>query len=330
MKKLNQMQKIRYSFVKLLTGSDLSKKRLPVMEAKSVKDGPVVWLTAGAHGDEVGGMVIVQEIFKIIRKKPLLKGEIHAFSLMNPIGFEAATEYIVLTQEDLNRSFPGDKTGSFAERIADKIFNTIIRTKPDLVLDLHNDWRDTIQYTLIDPLPAFKSKEIYEKVKSFGSKTGLVLIGEQKESIEKEMIDRSLTYSLLQKNIAALTMELGEDDVVNEDDVESGVNSIWNILQHLGMVEPMEKPFVHQAPESVRGRILKYSSKPVSSTSGIIRFLAKPGDIVKKGQPVARVYNAFGRLMETIDAPEKAIVLGLSDTAVSFPGLPVMSFGIID
>lgn len=67
--------KVSYSFIKIMTGSDLSRKRLPIMSAKSATPGPVVWLTACGHGDEVCGIVIVQEIFKNISKR-LLSGTI--------------------------------------------------------------------------------------------------------------------------------------------------------------------------------------------------------------------------------------------------------------
>ena len=34
------------------------------MSAESKNQGPTVWITACGHGDEVGGMVVIQEIFK--------------------------------------------------------------------------------------------------------------------------------------------------------------------------------------------------------------------------------------------------------------------------
>src|SRR3989338_4054302 len=87
-------QKISYSFQKILTGSDLSSRRLAIMEIESRNPGPVVWLTAAIHGDEVGGIAVVQEVFKQLRKYPLLKGTIKAMPLMNPIGFESGTRRI--------------------------------------------------------------------------------------------------------------------------------------------------------------------------------------------------------------------------------------------
>ena len=140
--------KVSYSFMKIMTGSDLSLKRLPLMSAKSANPGPVVWLTACGHGDEVCGIVIVQEIFKNIRKT-LLCGSVYAFPLMNPIGFETVSRNITVSREDLNRSFPGRQTGTLGERLASRIFCTIVDTSPSLVIDLHNDWINSIPYALI-------------------------------------------------------------------------------------------------------------------------------------------------------------------------------------
>ncbi|MFH0983051.1 MAG: hypothetical protein V2A79_16150 [Planctomycetota bacterium] len=80
------VQRIRYSFLEILTGSDLSRRRLAVMKAQNLQPGPVVWLTGCIHGDEVGGIVVIQEIFKRLRKSSLLKGELQAFPLMKSVG----------------------------------------------------------------------------------------------------------------------------------------------------------------------------------------------------------------------------------------------------
>lgn len=316
-------QKIKYSFLKILTGSDLYKRRLPFMAAESVNPGPVVWLTGCIHGDEVSGIVIIHEIFKKIRKEPLRKGSLYAFPLMNPIGFETASRNITMTKEDLNRSFPGNKNGSLAERMAEKIFTTIIETKPTLVLDLHSDWIKSIPYTLIDSEQGIGKTDAYQKTALFGKKTGFLVV------LDTEELKRTLSYSLIQHHIPALTIELGESYIVSERNVEYGVKSVYNILAGLRMVEPEEKTFCYQLTESYKERILKYSHHPVSSTSGIIRFFARPGDYVQKKQTVAKIYNSFGKLQETITALDNGIVLGHSDSSVAFPGKPVMAFGIM-
>ncbi len=317
-------EKIKYSFLKILTGSDLSRRRLPFMSIESPAPGPIVWLAGGIHGDEVTGVVTIQEVFRLVRRQHLLKGSLYAFPLMNPIGFEAASRNITMSREDLNRSFPGDKNGSLAERIAEKVFTTIRETKPTLVLDLHNDWMKSMPYAIIDQDPGTAHEKAYEKAKTIAAESGLLVVR------ENETLMGSFSYSLLQCDIPALTLELGESYVVNERNLECGVKSVTNVLSHLGMLEAPDGKFAFDLPETVRGRILTLSTEPVSSTSGIIRFLAQPQDLVAKGQVVAKIWNTFGKLQDTILALGEGIVLGHSDSSVAFPGAPIMAFGMTD
>lgn len=323
------IQKIRHSFARILTTSDLSVRQLPMLEARSINPGPVVWLTACAHGDEVGGLVIIQEIFKRLQKEPLTRGSLYSFPLMNPMGFETQTRTIPLTNEDLNRVYPGNKDGTLAEKIAQIIFSTIRDTNPAIVLDLHNAWKRSIPFTIVDPYPGAKHKSVYEKIKFFAKRTGFIPISEQKTGLDAYNWYNTLSGSLVLAHIPTLSLEIGESFVVNEKNVEVGVKSILNILSYLEMTRPVEKFYFYHIPREFRGRILKFSSHPFPSTSGIIRFLVRPGEIVRSGEPVATIYNAFGAKLETLTSLRDGIVLGYEDSAVSFPGASVMSFGVI-
>ncbi|MBN1293587.1 MAG: succinylglutamate desuccinylase/aspartoacylase family protein [Candidatus Latescibacteria bacterium] len=318
----NATVKISYSFKKIMTGSDLSRRRLPFMSAVSDNPGPVLWLTACGHGDEICGIVIIQEIFKKIQRK-LLNGAVYAFPLMNPIGFETASRNITVSREDLNRSFPGAMTGTLGEIIANSIFSSIMETSPTLVLDLHNDWIKSIPYTLIDSNPGGSHRTVYKKTLEYARQAGFVSI------VDTEKMTGTLSYNLLMNDIPVLTFELGESYVINEQNVEYGLKAVWNILAFLKMTKPIKEHFSYPTLPAYRaGKLLRYSDKPYSTKSGIIRFMAKPGDVVTKGKPIARIVNAFGKHQETIRALEDSIVLGHSDSSVVFPGMHIMAFGI--
>lgn len=321
-------QRIKYRFLKILTGSDLSSRKLPLIKFNSIHPGPVIWLLGCMHGDEVGGLVVIQEIFNRLKKYPLKKGAVYAFPLMNPVGFETKARNIGLSEEDLNRVFPGDKKGSLAERIAEQIYGEITDTNPNLVLDIHNDWRNSIPYTVID-YNAKEDNELYSKVKDLARTSGFAIIEEQSTAPDSEELKKTLTYNLVKNKIPALTLEIGEPHVINEKNVEEGVKSIWKILVSLNMVNDIKDEFRFRIPKEVKGKILKYSHALVSSKSGIIRFLIKPGEIIKKNQPLALIYNSFGELQETILSEKSGIILGYSDSSVAFPGMPIVSFGEI-
>ncbi len=308
-----------FSFIKILTGSDLSKRRIPLMEIYSAQDGPTVWLTGCMHGDEIGGTVVIHEIFKKLKGR-LLKGRIMAFPLMNPFGFETISRNISYSKEDLNRSFPGNKAGTLAERIASIIFLKIINTKPSLVIDLHNDWKKSIPHALSELVD---SPAINDLVLKYSKMTGLL----QVEDTDK--IYSSLTYNLMKENIPSLVLELGESFIINEQNIEVGINAIWNILVNLEMVAKQNDLYQFPiSPEYLENTLL-YSCLPLSSTSGIVRFFKNPGDKVKRGQKIAKVSNAYGKQVEIIYAIANGIIIGQTDTALAFPGSPVMAFGIL-
>ena len=315
--------RFHYSFLKIAGGSDMSRRRLPYMEARGLGRGPTVWLTAASHGDEVGGIVVVQEVFKRLRRRPLIEGELRAFPLMNPLGFEAGARHVTISEEDLNRSFPGNPQGTLAERIADIIFRSIEDTAPLIVLDLHNDWIRSIPYTVLDPPPDTVDAGVVRRTAALAAETGFLVV------MEQSPLRSTLSHSLMQRGMAALTIELGESYVVNEKNVELGVQSVFQVLSSLGMVAAEGEPFRFAVPENIKGKVLRYSNSPVSSTSGILRFLVTPGTLVREGQPVAKVFNAFGRFQETLAAVGDGIVLGHSDSSVAYPGAPVMAFGMI-
>jgi len=321
--------KMRYSFMNLLTGSDLSKRRLPMMEIRAAQPGPVIWLTACAHGDEVGGVAVVHEMFRLLQKIKFLKGAVHSFPMLNPIGFEMATRSIPFSKEDLNRSFPGNRKGSMAERIADHIFRTITATKPDLVLDLHNDWVQSIPYVVLDPNPGEEFQRAYKLSEEAAVATGLAIVREEADGAEAMNWTATLSGSMIAADIPAVTLELGAAHIVNETNVLYGVGTLLNVMTHLGMIEPPKGLFNYPLPAQVKGRFLKYSQHPLTSTSGIVRFAVAPGDMVKQGKPVAWVYNVFGKKLETLKAAQEGIVLGHSDSSTGFPGVPVVAYGLV-
>lgn len=313
--------RIRYSFLRILTGSDLSRRRLPQMAAECSEPGPVAWITACAHGDEVGGTVVIQEVFKRIRRQKLLRGAVYAFPLMNPIGFETASRHITVSEEDLNRSFPGDERGSLGQRIAHRIFTTVVAKHPALVIDLHNDWINSLPYAVLDANPGAEHQRAYENAREFSLKSGLLVIE------ETDPMPHSLSMSLLRQDIPSFTLELGGSYVVHETHIDQGLRAVWGLLTALGITAPLKLPSTGGTPHEYSGRVLTYSERPFSSSSGIIRFLARPGELVRQGQPIAEIYNAFGKLQEQLQAPRDAVVLGHTDSSVVFPGMPVMAFG---
>ena len=192
---------------------------------------------------------------------------------------------------------------------------------PDLVIDLHNDWIRSIPYALVDP---GKEHPALEKARTYAALTGFPSV------MDTDLLRRSLSFNLLKKHVPAITLELGESYVVNEKNVAYGLRAILNILEHMGMVEPTGRGKSYALDQEVIGRWLPYSNNAFCSSMGILRFLIKPGQIVSKGKPLAKIYNAYGRLQETLHAPSRGLLLGHAESSLAYPGASILSFGLLE
>ena len=96
---------------KLVTGAEVT---LPVRVLHGRQDGPVVWLDAAIHGDEVVGVEVIRRVLATLSPRTL-RGTLVALPIVNVHGFMSGDRYLP-DRRDLNRSFPGSPRGSLAGR----------------------------------------------------------------------------------------------------------------------------------------------------------------------------------------------------------------------
>ena len=128
---LGDRREINFNVAKLHTRTTLE---VPVIIERSKKSGPIVLFTAGIHGDEVNGVEIVRQIIAKGINKPK-KGTIICIPVINIFGF-LNMDRAFPDGRDLNRMFPGTKSGSLASRVAYKLVQEIV-PKVDLIIDYH-------------------------------------------------------------------------------------------------------------------------------------------------------------------------------------------------
>src|SRR5689334_1870957 len=107
---------------------------IPVHVRRGPIDGPVVFVTAALHGNEINGAgairaLIQDETFKLKCGAAIL------VPVVNVLGFDRHSRYLP-DRRDLNRCFPGSRNGSPASRLARVIFDEII-SRSDFGIDLH-------------------------------------------------------------------------------------------------------------------------------------------------------------------------------------------------
>jgi predicted deacylase len=95
-----------------------------VTAARGVKPGPTLLLMGGLHGDEINGIEIVRRIIEQELYIPEA-GTVICIPILNIYGFINFSRNVP-DGKDVNRSFPGNKNGSLASRLAYYLMKEII------------------------------------------------------------------------------------------------------------------------------------------------------------------------------------------------------------
>ena len=122
--------------------------KLPVRETLRIKKNSLhpdvmtgrekrICLVSGLYGDELGGQYICGEIIKRIKEDyDSLSGIVDVYPSVNPLGLDARSRSIPVTQEDYSAVFPGDLKGELGEYTAAKLLGDM--ESADCVIDIHS------------------------------------------------------------------------------------------------------------------------------------------------------------------------------------------------
>jgi predicted deacylase len=88
------------------------------------------------------------------------------------------------------------------------------------------------------------------------------------------------------------------------------------------MIEPKSRPlWISPTKRKDIPSPLKLVNSPKPETSGIIDYLVKPGEWVKKGRNVAKIKNVFGKIESTVKIDSDALIISSIDQSIAFPGI---------
>ncbi len=264
---------------------------LPVIVLNGRADGPVVWINAAIHGDEICGVEIVRRVLEAIDLKSL-RGTLVAVPIVNVHGFNNGDRYFP-DRRDLNRSFPGSARGSLASRVAHLMMTEIVQ-QCSVGIDLHtgSDHRSN--------LPQIRADLDDEATLNLTTVFGAPI------AIHSRTRDGSLRQAATDAGATVLLYEAGEAFRFDKAAIETGTDGVLRILHHLDMidVEPT------QTAPTVLARSTKWAR---SSRSGILHSSVMLGDHVAKGSEIAVIRDPFGKRLGRIKAPTTGVVIGSTE-----------------
>ena len=282
---------IELPVAKLYTHSEIG---MPVQVIRGKKPGPVLFVSAAIHGDELNGVEIIRRLLRSPTLKRL-RGTLIAIPIVNVHGFISRSRYLP-DRRDLNRSFPGSERGSLAARLAD-LFMTEIVDQCSHGIDLHTgaSFRSNlpqIRANLDDPATA-------ELAEVFGVPVLL----------NADLRDNSLRAAATERGVPMLLYEAGEALRFDEMSIRAGERGIRNVMRHLGMLPPLRKP-KQQRHQPVVARTSSWVQAPIS---GIFRAIIPLGARVETDGLLGIIADPFGEKEQPVLAPFDGIVIGRSN-----------------
>ncbi len=279
---------LHFDIAKLHTGTSIE---VPIIIERAKKDGPVLLLLAGMHGDEVNGVEIVRQIITKKLNKPEA-GTVICIPVMNVFGF--------LNQDrrfpdgrDLNRVFPGKATGSLAARYAQKIMEEIVPAV-DYCIDFHTGGSDRFNYSQIRVDEA--NDACFELAKVFGSKF----------IVKSKLMDKTFRKSATQMGKKVLLFEGGKSLWLDREVTKDAILGTLQIMNHLGM-----KPLNNTMAEAKKRAqfIINESTWIRANLSGMFRRIKSLGEFVKKGEIIGSISDPYGNFEKLVKAHHNGFII---------------------
>ncbi|QDU49348.1 succinylglutamate desuccinylase/aspartoacylase family protein [Gimesia panareensis] len=279
--------------------------KIPIHIRRAEKEGPVVFVTAALHGDEINGTGAVRQLIQDTELQ-LLRGSVIFVPVLNLLAFDRHSRYLP-DRRDLNRSFPGSANGSLASRMARIIFDEIV-SRSDYGIDLHTASVRRTNYPNVRG--DMSSREVKRLAQAFGSE--IIINGKGPQG--------AFRREACAAGCPTIIMEGGEVWKVEPGIVESAVRGVRNVLRNLEMLDG--------EPESPEYQIIVDKTNWVrAERGGFLKFHVKPGDIVEKDQPIATNTTLLGHERSMLYAPFDSVVIGMTTLPAISPGEPVCHLG---
>ncbi|AZQ60904.1 succinylglutamate desuccinylase/aspartoacylase family protein [Flammeovirga pectinis] len=272
--------------------------KIPIIVERGKKDGPVLLLLGGVHGNESNGVAIVRDFIRKKYNKPK-EGVVICIPVFNVFG------YLNLTREfpdgrDLNRLFPGSPRGSLASQFAYK-FTKEIAPLVDYVLDFHTGGADRSNF------PNVRCNFFAEKEFKIAQIFGAPYI------VHSNYIPKSIRETIHKMGKTLLLFEGGKSLQLDTSVINYGVIGALNVMKYLNMH--------YDVPEIKKESILIQKSKWLRAPySGIFEYLVENGCKVKKRKLIGRISDPFGEFEKKIYAPFDCYIFGLNTAPNVYKG----------
>ncbi|CAM1354351.1 succinylglutamate desuccinylase/aspartoacylase family protein [Tenacibaculum ascidiaceicola] len=302
---LGESKLIKIPIDRLPTGTLIE---IPVYIFNGDQLGPTILLQGGLHGDEVNSVELVRRML-IDKSYKIHRGCVIVVPLLNIFGFLNMSRD--MHGKDVNRSFPGSKTGSLASRMAYYLMKEITNNV-DFAIDFHTGGEQRNNFPQIRYTPeddrALQLANIFNAPFMFGSR----------------LIPKSFRNQCYKNNIPVIVYEGGESLRLEEKAIQQGINGTLRILKHFKMVkESIEIP---KNPTSIHINKHKWVRAKVA---GLFTPILHNGEKVKKGQVLGHIMDTYGETNFSVKSPYDGYIIAKNNFPIINMGDALFHLGKI-
>ena len=293
-----ERREINFNVAKLHTRTSI---QVPVIIERSKKPGPTILFTAGIHGDEVNGVEIVRQIIAKGINKPK-KGTVICLPVINIFGFLHMDREFP-DGRDLNRVFPGTKTGSLASQVAYKLMNEIV-PQVDLIIDYHTGGADRFNAPQVRII---KNEPVLDELAGiFGAPFVLY----------SKNLNKSFRNACYKRGVPILLFEGGKSFHFDSRVTNTGVNGAKRILDHLGM---LHSRFRVSIPK--KSCVFISESRWIRARySGMFKASIPVNTKVKKGDVLGHITDPFGKFNHFVKANNSGYIFNVNESPIVYKG----------
>ena len=292
--RLGERKTINFSFAKLYTSTSVE---IPVIIERAKKPGPTVLLTGGIHGDEINGVEIVRQVIARKINKPET-GTIICIPILNIFGFLNADRTFP-DGRDLNRVFPGTKTGSLASRVAYHFTKEIVPFA-DYCLDFHTGGSQRFNAPQIRVVP--NNEKLLKLAEVFNAPF----------TVYSSNTAKTYRATCEQMDIPCLLFEGGKSLESNKHIVKEGVDGVMRVLHYLGMLQGHYK-----IPQEIKKPVLIKKSRWVrAQKSGLLHVKIDCNKRVQKGEFLATITDPYGTMRFKVLAPNDGYIINVNHAPI--------------